>query len=708
MRRSWLLLGLAWCASLGAQTRDYVGSQACKSCHAQEYTEWQSSDHHGAMQPATAEWVLGDFGNHEFRFGGVVSRFFQRDGKYWVTTDNAAGELQTFQVLYTLGVRPLQQYVIDTGSGRYQMLTIAWDARPKTDGGQRWFHLQTEQDAAAGSPLHWTGTFYNWNTRCAACHTTNLKKHYATTSKTYNTQWDEVTVGCEACHGPAAQHVKWAAKPDAQVALKGFLQSLDDRGDWAMPKDSHTLKRTDGLRPQQQLTQCAHCHSRRQQITEAAHGEHYLDHHQTQFLAQGLYHPDGQILDEVFVFDSFLQSKMHGEGVVCSNCHNPHSGKLRSEGNGVCLQCHEASTFNVTAHHKHPVETSGGKCANCHMPETTYMVVDPRRDHSIRIPRPDLSDALNTPNACIQCHTEKSNAWAAEAAKKWWGTMPAHWGETLHSARAGNAGALPDLLAIAESNAYPLVVRATALQQAGDFPSGQVYQQAVKQLQAKEPALRLAAVRALAFLPANGRQVLYPLMQDPIAAVRLAVALPMAEIPEQQIPGQWRKARQQLITEYIDLQLLHADTPSAQLNLGTLYLAVGDAVMAEAAFNEALRITPAYIPALLNLADLLRFTGRDAQGLSLLERAITAAPENANAHHALGLYRIRQRQLPEAINSLANAYSLAPENIRFGYVYAVALHSAGDKAKAVDLLRKLQALAPENNEVGQALKAYGG
>lgn len=199
-------------ASPPAQKADanYIGAQQCQTCHAAEFASWQHSDHDLAMQEATAESVLGDFDNASFSHGGLAHRFFKRGGQFWVNTDGPDGKLQDFRVEYVFGHTPLQQYLLALPGGRLQALGIAWDSRPATQGGHRWFHLQPEEQPGADNPLHWTGPYYNWNGRCAECHSTNLQKNFDSQSAQYATTWTEINVACEACHGPGRQHAELA------------------------------------------------------------------------------------------------------------------------------------------------------------------------------------------------------------------------------------------------------------------------------------------------------------------------------------------------------------------------------------------------------------------------------------------------------------------------------------------------------------------
>src|SRR5262249_38939425 len=170
---------------------------------------------------------------------------------------------------------------------------------------------------------------------------------------------------------------------------------------------------------------------------------------------------------EVYEYGSFIQSRMFRAGVTCSDCHEPHGLRLRADGNAVCAQCHLPAKFDTAAHHHHAPATEAARCVSCHMPSRTYMLVDPRRDHSFRVPRPDLSAAIGTPNACSGCHRNQPPRWAADWIGRWYGpsspSRRAHFAPALDAGRRGLLTASKDLAALVSDPAQPAIARATAL-----------------------------------------------------------------------------------------------------------------------------------------------------------------------------------------------------------------------------------------------------
>jgi tetratricopeptide (TPR) repeat protein len=715
----WLLLGGA--AGVAAQETSlpaYVGSQSCAACHTAETELWRGSHHDLAMAEASEATVLGDFGDIEFTAHGVTSRFYRKDGGYYVRTDGPDGQLHDYGIRYTFGWWPLQQYLIEFPGGRLQSLGIAWDSRAKEQGGQRWFHLYPNERMDHANRLHWTGRDQNWNYQCAECHSTNLEKHYDLETDSFKTTWSEIDVACEACHGPGSRHVAQAqsAKPGLPPAWgkgKGLVVDLAGRdgGTWAWDEKAGVPARSVPRQSRTQLDVCARCHSRRGQISERyQHGRPLGDTHRLALLEAELYHADGQIKDEVYETGSFLQSRMHAKGVVCSDCHDPHSLQPKAPGNLVCTQCHLAAKYEVESHHHHAPGSAGTACTGCHMPQQLYMVVDERADHSMRVPRPDLSLKLGSPNACNACHKDKTVQWAADAALQWYGDATArrpHFGEALHAARTGAPGAGRALAALASDTSQPAIARATALDLLQGYPAPTNLLTVRRLLKDDDPLVRASAARYLEVTDAKTLLELgFPLLDDPVLAVRLEAVRTLAPLAALGLPDTQKKRLAAALAEYRASQLATAELPESHLNIGLIEVAVNDPKAAEQAYRTALRLDPRFGPAYANLADLYRALGRDADGEVVLRDGLAAVPDDASLHHALGLLQIRKKDTAGALSSLARAAQLAPGNARYAYVEALAVQSAGDTTRALAILEAALARHPNDRDILTALVLY--
>ena len=716
-----VLLGFAACkggSEASFENRSpatYVSLASCASCHQTELGDWQGSHHDLAMQEASVETVLGDFNEATFTYAGITSTFYQRNDTFFVRTDGPDGQLQEFKIDYTFGVTPLQQYLIAFPGGRFQTLGIAWDTRPRASGGQRWFHLYPDDAIDHNDPLHWTGRYQNWNYMCADCHSTNLNKNYFFEDDRYETTWSDLNVACEACHGPGSNHLAWAeakedGEPESEDYQKGFTFQFKEAGseEWVMNTETGIAQRSTPRQKDVLIDTCATCHSRRGGLDDDFQpGDLFLNHFRPALLSEGLYHPDGQIQEEVYVYGSFIQSKMYEAGVTCANCHNPHGLELRAPGNALCSSCHLPTKFDTPDHHFHDPASPGAQCVNCHMPEQTYMVVDSRRDHSLRVPRPDLSLKLGTPNACNQCHIDRSTSWAAEAVKTWYGELrlsKSHYGEALHAGRVSSSAAEPMLVQLVRDETQPPIARASALSLLTENANTSSLLAIQDGLGDDDPLVRYAALRSLDVVDPNTRlRLSYPLLTDSIRMVRIEAARVIAPISSQNLTIVQQTLIGQVVEEYIEAEQFNADRPESHLNLGLLYAGRGRFGEAEAAYRTAIRMNPSNIQAYVNLADLFRSLGRDTDGEPILHEALRTAPQAAEVHHALGLLLVRQQRLLEAIEPLGKAADLLPENARFNYVYGVALNSTGDTNRALAVLERASRRHRNDRDILMAL-----
>jgi len=334
----------------------YAGAERCAGCHTQAAEAWRQSHHAKAMQEADDSTVLGDFHNSRFTKDGLTSNFHLKEGKHYVRTEGPDGKLADYPIAYTFGVFPLQQYLVPFPNGRLQSLVLAWDSRSSQQGGQQWFHLYPEQKMPHTDPLHWTGRNQTWNYMCAECHSTNLRKNYDLGKDSYATTWSEMNVSCESCHGPGSNHVAWAQSREKNSgtpddSTKGLVVHLKSgRDGWRLDESSNGTTHWKGQpRTRTELETCAPCHSRRHPIKSSHEaGEAFLDAYVPTLLDEGVYFADGQIQEEDYEYGSFVQSKMHHEGVTCSDCHNPHSLSLPTQDlNSVCTRCQSLAKAGV-------------------------------------------------------------------------------------------------------------------------------------------------------------------------------------------------------------------------------------------------------------------------------------------------------------------------------------------------------------------------
>jgi len=667
-----------------ASEATFVGRAACAGCHAVETAAWTGSHHDLAMAEPTPQTVRGDFSGVRFEGDGMRARFFRDGASYRVETDGPDGRPATYEVAYTFGWRPLQQYLLRFPGGRLQAFPVAWDTER-----ERWFFLYPGRSIPPTDWLHWTRNAQNWNGMCASCHSTNVVKGYDPEKDGYATTFSEVDVSCEACHGPGSRHVAWAGAPPAERSpLEGSGLPL----------------RTSGITNRQLVELCAPCHARRTELADWDHRRPaLLDAQLPALLEEGLYHADGQVLEEDFEYGSFVQSRMYRMGVACTHCHDAHTLKLRREGNGVCLQCHPAPKYDDPAHHGHAREWRGrpsaaALCVSCHMPKSPFMVVHWRADHSIRIPRPDLTRSIGTPNACASagCHADRPLDWIVRAYDERFGADRApHFGTALAAGRAGDPAAAGALASLAGDPVASTLVRATALSLLGRFDGAEAAAALDRALASEEPLLRRTALAALPFARAEERASrLAALLRDPVRAVRVEAANRLAAIAPGRLAPADAGALAAALAEYRAAMERSLDFPFAAHNLGLLAERTNDPARAEASYRRAIEVDPLWPPPRMNLARLLASQGRSGESEALLREALAARADLPEAAYSLGLLLAETGRVGEAAGFLARAAEGMPGNARAAYNAGLALAQAGRDAEAETMLRRSVAADP--------------
>ncbi len=681
----------------------YTGTESCVECHKQEYDDWLISHHAHAMDTASEQSVRGDFNNSEFSRYGVTSRFYKKDGKYYVHTQGPEGKMGDFQVAYTFGYTPLQQYLIPFEGGRLQCLPIAWDTEK-----ERWYHLADSvyhgEDIKPDDWLYWTNNGQNWNGMCADCHSTDLKKGFDPESRTFHTTWFEINVGCEACHGQGSAHLDWANLPE-MARPEGVNYGL--------------VVKTSGITNKEYVDECARCHSRRSVYGDFNGSFHHLlDYINPQNPSEPYYYPDGQILDEDYVYASFLQSKMYDNDIQCNDCHNVHSGKTiyPVDGNELCIRCHRAEDYDTYNHHFHKYKGEEGKdlilgdsvvkvgegalCINCHMPGKYYMGVDFRRDHSIRIPRPDLTLEIGSPNACNQCHTDKSAKWSLKYVNQWYGeNKRSHYGLVFSKGAEGDSTVIPALAKLAMDTLYPVNIRTTAINQLGYFPDAKAQKSINENLNDPEAVVRYTSVQVLQDpSPEVLASTLTPFLKDPVKAVRMVTAFRLSSIPGQYLRKDtlFTRAYQRALDEYIRAMYYASDFAASRHNLGIVYANLGDQKKSAENYREAIRIDNQFYPSKLNLSMVYNRLGENAKAELLLRDVVKNHPEVNEAYYSLGLLLAEEKKYKESAVYLEKAVEIITDRPRIYYNLSLLYQYLQEPVKAEKAMLKALDIEPGN------------
>ncbi|MGB1389905.1 MAG: cytochrome c3 family protein [Paracoccaceae bacterium] len=603
-----------------AQAQGFVGSDTCADCHTEAAEAWAGSHHALAWTAPSDATVIGDFDDASYEGEGMTVRFARNDDGFTIDVTEADGTTRKYPVHSVIGIAPLQQYALETEPGRLQSFDVVWDVE-----GEEWVHLYPGDAIAPDDGLHWTGPYKTWNARCAECHATDYRRAYSPQQRRYNSRSAELGVGCEACHGPGQTHVDWAADPS---------QPMPEAGGFSM---DYVTGSTEAA-----IQQCAGCHARRENLTDGnpVPGTPFHDAYRLALLRPGLYHADGQILDEVYVYGSFLQSKMYAQGVSCMNCHEAHSATLVAEGNTVCTQCHSPAgnpdfptlalqDYDTPEHHFHSEGSDRAQCKSCHMAERTYMQVDGRRDHSFRVPRPDLGAAMGSPDTCTDCHVDQTQGWAAEEIAKRFPDSRRrgrHFGQVLAQGRADPIGAAAALSGLASDTTQPGIARATALylMQGSGQPMAV---EALRPLMADpDPIIRGEAAALVA--EAERATLLTPLLADPVRSVRIAAARQMLSVDPNGLSRSQIALLREAMADWRRSISNKLDFPETHLVMGGMALTTRNYPAAEAAFRETVRLDPQRAEAWSILVRMVHATrGLDA-ARAVLREALDKVPDD--------------------------------------------------------------------------------
>ncbi len=688
----------------------FLGDQKCKECHENQFKDWQGSHHDKAMQIADSTSILADFNNQKFTSQEVTSKFYKKGKDFYVNTEGPDGKNHDYKIVYTFGITPLQQYIVQFPDGHYQCLRTAWDSVKN-----KWFDLYPDFKVVHSEWLHWSRGGLNWNNMCADCHSTNVRKNYDVKTHSYNTKFAIINVNCEACHGPGKQHV-------ADVA--NFGDKYEATG---------TLQMTTETAPKELVDQCARCHMRREQFSKDFNFEGtMLDHYYPQLLQDRIYEADGQILDEVYVYGSFTQSKMYQNDVTCTNCHNPHSLKLKFDGNKLCAQCHVPEKYDTPKHHFHQPNTASSKCINCHMTGKYYMGNDFRRDHSFRVPRPDLSVKYGTPNACSGCHKDKDDVWAAENFTKLFGEVDSiHYSEKLAPGITMQPNGHLGLIELMNEKHQPEIVRASATKALSNYDVDAFIDEFTKLLKDESAIVRGASVDVLSLINNTDYTAYFlPLLEDPKRSIRIKAFFGLGTLDAASIPKAYQESYQKVQNEFwthinansdfVGTRVKKGDylikqgklfeaiksyesalaiddiNNQIRVNLATLYYNTQQFDKAEITYKEIIKLQPDYGPVYYSIALLYAELNRVDEAIEQLLKAQKIMPENIRVYYNLGLLYDKKQDFKQAEKTIISGLKVDHNNESLLYVLAYMYNKTNQKEKAKNIVQRLIDIDPNN------------
>ena len=656
-------------------------SETCRECHVAEYEAWRTSHHALAERAVDGKIDRTAFDPvHAFKAGSKTNEARFHDGEFQIVTLGSKTNLEAYPVERVIGVEPVRQFLTSVKNGRWQVQEDSYD--PKSD---QWFDVFGADDRQPGEWGHWTGRGMNWNSTCAECHNTRLQKNYDDATDSYRTTMDEMAVGCGACHASLTEHAAW------QQAHPGGKE-----------KDPTVARPA----PAQTLGTCGSCHSRREDLTgHFAPGQSFFDEYQMQILDEtDTWFADGQVHGEDYELASFLGSRMSQRGVICIDCHNPHSAKTLLSGNDLCMRCHNGSFSNAPIilppeHSHHSVASAGNQCIACHMPVTVYMQRHARHDHGFTIPDPLLTRELGIPNACNRCHTDKSADWAAASTEKWYGQkMERHTRERtrwMAAAQKGDDSAkahLIEMLAPERESFYWRAAAAGLLWRWSEDAS--VKKSLLASLKDDHPLVREKAINSLEPLADSGDDgvttALRPMLNDASRNVRVAAAWSLRASLDMQ-SGAGRELQAMLD--------FNADQPIGRYRKAKFVLARHDPTEALIHLLKAAEWDPYSPPFRFEIADVLTQLGRTNEGIQELQELCRLQPQSVEAQFKLGLALADAQQIEPAVAAFKQAVKLDPENTLAWYNLGLASIAIGQVEESLTALDRAAALAPKEPQI---------
>jgi Flp pilus assembly protein TadD len=684
---------------------EYGGSPSCKECHEEQFRAWQNSNHGLAervVEPGRDRSAFDP--SRSFSHGTQSSQVRWTNDTAQVISRGLTGNPEVQDVGRVIGNDPLRQFLVPFSGGRFQALEAAYDPR-----SNQWFNVYGQEDRQPGEWGHWTGRGMNWNFMCASCHNTRLRRNYDEATDSYHTTMAERSVGCEACHGPLRAHNVWQ---------KQFGKSGQ--------KDPTLSKPTHG----QVLDYCGFCHARRTDLTgDFKPGDAFLDHFNLAVVDHtDRYYADGQVRDEDYEYASFLGSRMHGRGVYCLDCHEPHSLKTRLPGNWLCLRCHNgtdtnAPVINPSTHSRHQVfgfdtngqpvnldlaayrpreiKQTGGECVNCHMPQTPYMQRHWRHDHGFTSPDPSLTKQFGIPNACNRCHQDKDADWSLRYCNDWYGPKmerPARQrAQVIAHAQRGEPGARQELLDWLgkEETPYWQAVTLGLLQPWA--ARQEVTAVLLRGLESTNALVRTLATGALEPALMAGRagvaDSVRQRLEDPVRSVRVAAA----SLLRATLDPNSRAGREFAL--YLDS---NADEPSGQMAKGACYFARNELSTALVHYQKAVAWDPFSAPTRQELAVVLSALNRPQEAFAALKEACRLAPRDADAHFHLALACNELGDVKGAADELNVAVQLEPRHARAWYNLGLAQDSLHRSEDAIESLVRGESVDPEDPRIPYA------
>jgi len=718
---------------------DERGTAECQACHASQAHDWQQSHHAKAMQIPDRQTVLAPFAGEVATYDGLSARFSKavesapveeqdqtgsvkntlvhlkkEDPSAFVIALEDAGRPEAggvYQVRYTFGFSPLQQYLIEKAPGQNQVAPFAFDTRPESLGGQQWYHLDEKLGETRHPRLDWDQPLQSWNGMCADCHSTGVRRGFDPESNRFSTSFTGVAVECTSCHlphaiasGPSEEFSDESARLMGGPAAAGEGISDPTGGHWVLGPTDRIASWVGVPRSEQPMEQCYACHALRAPLRDGIElGEPFLDQFKPELLRAPFYSATGQIEEEVFVYGSFEQSRMRAAGVQCIDCHDPHTANLRAEGDALCASCHQSDVYEAQRHHAHPLSASV-ECVDCHMPGRMYMGVDFRRDHQFARPDPTLAKELGGRDVCQDCHEDRFVAWQeikrnAQATmlpgvERAWidGALGAatntevtnhhearqqYW--RLHGTEATPRTDQRYLSVIADENRTPLERASLIATRSQATIARWIALPSWQDLMQAPPAMVMAT--ALEKMSEVGRLPDEWIAEGCLHTLRV-VRVAAAGLPEAAALPACSNAINELATASGQIAW------RAEGRLADAARAMGEGRRSEAKdlLDRAIQQDPYAVGPYINQADIFRLEGDERASMAILDQGLSALPGNGMLLYSRALSAVRAGDTDGALTFIRRARQADADQLEYLMIEVLLLERLGEPQEAIAVL----------------------
>ncbi len=644
---------------------EYSGSESCIQCHEKFYKLWKPSFHGQAMMPVNAEFISihqlpnsgsidveGHMFNVEFQDSAMV--MYEREGDKLI---------KTYNILWAMGGHNVYCFLTPFEKGKLQNIPLAYDANGKTwfnypESGVRHFGEGHPADEA----LPWKDAMYAFNTGCYSCHISQLSTNFDLFTQTYHTTWREAGINCETCHGPAGEHIR-------------IFESLKE-GD-KIPEDIGLI-RTSTFTQQQNIDACSPCHAKMNPITPSyMPGDKYFDNYNVTTLEDLDFYPDGRSLGENYTLTGWMMNPcVEKSDLHCVTCHTS-SGRDRNKDNpnNSCLQCHADKAENMEAHTGHAPE-AGLTCLSCHMPKRQFVGRFMRSDHSFRPPMPETTIKFGSPNACNQCHTDKTAEWANKIVKARangnYQEETLKWAELIKEAREQDWTNVNEMYKYIINPETNVVVANSLIRLLAGCPLESKNEVLVQALNNKSELVRASAAYGLTGVATDKvKEALLKACSDEIRLVRIQAVSAVLMFPENSFSPEQLAVVKSAEKEYVTSMTSRTDNWSNYYNLGIYYQNQGETQQALQSYETSANLYPEAIMPLINSSVLYSYIGNAAKAKENLEKAVSVDPGNEAANLNLGLLLAEQGDLSGAEKALKTALKTNPKQAVAAYNLSV-------------------------------------